>query len=53
MELSKEPYYGFHLTIGYMNEKNLEHSKYIYKIIKRYGLLSSEPRKQLSEHEII
>ena len=32
---------------------NLEHSKYIYQIIKRYGILSNEPRKPLSEHEII
>lgn len=51
--LSREPYFGFHLTIGYMNEKNIEHSKYIYQIIKRYGFLSSEPRKPLSEHKII
>jgi len=53
MGLSKEPYFGFHLTIGYMNERNIGHSGYIYNTIKKFGLLSSEPRKPLSEHKII
>lgn len=52
MGLSREPYFGFHLTIGYMNERNLAHSAYIYKTVKHFNLLSSEPRKTLSQHEI-
>ena len=50
--LTREPYFGFHLTIGYMSEQNLEHSQYIYDIVKKFDLISSEPRKHLSEHEI-
>ena len=53
MGLSKEPYFGFHLTIGYVNEKNIHHSEYIYRVIKFYDLLSSEARKPLSTHEIV
>lgn len=53
MGLSKEPYFGFHLTIGYVNDRNLAHSEYIFKIIKYFNILSSEQRKPLSEHEII
>lgn len=29
------PYWGLHLTLGYANERNIEHSKYIYNLIKR------------------
>ena len=53
MGLSKEPYFGFHLTIGYLNDLNLNHSEYIFKIIKTCNLLSSESRKPLEEHDII
>ena len=53
MGLSKEPYFGFHLTIGYVNEKNLHHSEYITKVIKFYDILSSEPRKPLATHDIV
>lgn len=28
------PYYGFHLSIGYANEKNIAHSRYIHSLIK-------------------
>lgn len=51
--LSREPYFGFHLTIGYMNDLNVTHSEYILKTIKRFDILSSEPRKPLSKHKII
>jgi hypothetical protein len=51
--LTREPYFGFHLTIGYVNEKNLAHSKYIFETIKFYNILSNEPRKPLTTHEII
>jgi hypothetical protein len=30
-----KPYFGMHLTIGYANEKNIEHSKYIHNSIKK------------------
>jgi len=36
--LSRDPFYKFHLTIGYSNERNLEHSEYILRQIKRFGL---------------
>jgi hypothetical protein len=51
--LNKEPYFGLHLTIGYMNEKNMEHSEYIFNSIKMFNLISSEPRKELEKHKII
>ena len=51
--LSREPYFGLHLTLGVANEKNIEHSKYILECCKRFELISSEPRRPLSEHEII
>jgi hypothetical protein len=53
MGLSRTPYFGFHLTIGYINEFNLEHSKYIFETVKLFDLISSENRKDISEHEII
>jgi len=31
------PYYGLHMSIGYANEKNIEHSKYILNLITKYG----------------
>lgn len=33
-----KPYFGPHMTIGHVNEKNFEHYKYIAKAIKRYKL---------------
>ena len=32
-----KPFYGMHMTIGYANEKNIEHSKYILSLITEYG----------------
>ena len=29
------PYFGMHMSIGYVNEKNIEHSKYIHDLIKK------------------
>lgn len=29
-----KPYYGLHLSLGYANEKNIEHSHYIHELIK-------------------
>lgn len=28
-----KPFYGFHMSLGYANERNLEHSKYIYRVL--------------------
>ena len=33
LELGK-PFYGFHMSIGYANEKNLHHHQYICRLIK-------------------
>jgi hypothetical protein len=27
------PFYGFHMSIGYANERNIEHSKYIHRLL--------------------
>jgi len=32
-----KPYYGMHLSIGYANEKNVDHSKYILNLITTFG----------------
>lgn len=51
--LSREPYFGLHLTLGYVNEKYLDHSKYILDQCKRFNLTSNECRNSIDEHEII
>lgn len=33
-----KPYYGLHMSIGYANEKNIDHSRYIHSLIKN-GLI--------------
>jgi hypothetical protein len=33
-----KPFWGLHMTIGYANEKNIEHSKYIHRLTKK-GLI--------------
>jgi hypothetical protein len=50
--LPREPYFGLHLTLGHANSKNIDHSEYILNQCKRFSLISNEPRKPLSEHEI-
>ena len=30
------PYWGMHMSLGYANERNIEHSKYIHRTIKKY-----------------
>lgn len=32
-----KPYYGMHMTIGYSNERNIEHSKYIINLLTKFG----------------
>jgi len=31
------PHWGLHMSIGYANEKQIEHSKYIHNLIIKYG----------------
>ena len=35
-----KPYWGMHMTIGYANEKNIDHSIYIHDLIKK-GLITT------------
>lgn len=35
---SKRPYHGFHLTIGYPNDRNLDHSFYVKKTFDMFKL---------------
>jgi len=30
-----DPYFNYHMTIGYANERNIEHSNYIHDLIKK------------------
>lgn len=32
-----KPFYGMHMSIGFANEKNIEHSRYILGLITKYG----------------
>jgi hypothetical protein len=50
--LTKEPYFGLHLTIGHANNRNIEHSKYILRQCKFFELISNDPRKPFNEHDI-
>lgn len=36
--LSRKPYFDFHLTIGYANEKNEMHSEYIWRQMDKFSL---------------
>ena len=38
MGLDPTPYFNFHLTIGYANNRNIEHSEYILSCIKKFNL---------------
>ena len=51
--LSRDPYYGLHLTLGHVNEKNIHHSNYILEQCKRFNLISNEQRKPLEDYEVI
>ena len=50
--LTREPYFAFHLTLGFVNEKNLEHSEYILRQCKNFNLISSDPRIPLDQHDV-
>ena len=51
--LTREPYFSFHLTLGYANEKNLHHSNYILEQCKFFNLISSEPRKPFDIQNVV
>ena len=51
--LSRDPYFGLHLTIGHANPKNIAHSEYILRQCKNFELISNEPKKPLDQHEIV
>lgn len=53
MGLSSIPHHPFHLSLGYANEKNMAHSKYILEKCMEYELISNEPRKPLEKHQIV
>ena len=53
MGLARQPFFTFHLTIGIVNEKYLEHSKYIIDQCKFFNLIDGSPRKPLEDHEIV
>ena len=53
MGLSRDPYFGLHLTLGYANEKNKEHSEYILRCCKNFEIISNTERINMSDHKII
>ena len=38
MGLTPDPFFSLHLTLGYANDKNMAHSRYILDCITRHGL---------------
>lgn len=50
--LTRDPYFGLHLTIGYANEKNMAHSEYILRQCKKFELISSNPKLPFEDHEV-
>lgn len=50
--LDREPFFGLHLTLGYANIKNLDHSNYILEQCKKFNLITYENRKPLSDYDI-
>ncbi len=48
-----QPYFSFHLTIGYANEKWIDYSNYVLHICKQFELISNMTRQDFNEHEII
>ena len=50
--LRRIPFFAFHLTIGYANEKTMAQSMYILEKCKEFNLISSEPKAPFESHEI-
>lgn len=53
MGLNKNPYFNLHLTIGYANDKNIDHSLYIERICKIFKHLQIEKRKNFEDYIIL
>jgi len=51
--LDPEPHYAMHLSLGYANDKNLDHSEYILRQIKRFDLFEYEARKKFENYKIL
>ncbi len=51
--LSREPYFTFHLTIGYANERNIDHSMYVLRQCQKFELITNSSRMPLDEHEVL
>lgn len=47
--LTRHPYFGFHLTLGLANEKNIAHSEYILQQCKMFNLVDSPIDLELHE----
>jgi len=47
--LSRDPYFGLHLTIGHVNDKYIDYSEYVLRQCKRFGITSNEPRMEFDE----
>lgn len=47
--LDRTPYFDFHITIGHVNEKNLEFSNYILRQCKRFELITNEKKPTLDQ----
>lgn len=48
-----DPYFPLHLSLGYANEKNIEHSNYIMRQCIKFNLSNNEKRKDFNEYDII
>ena len=47
--LNPKPYYGMHLTLGYANERNIEHSEYILRQAKMFDLIKYTERTEITK----
>jgi len=50
--LPKDPFFGMHMTLGFANEKNIDHSNYILRQCINFGLTSSDSKKPLGDHDV-
>ena len=51
--LDRNPYFGFHITLGHAVNIHLEHSKYILEQCKRFDLISYTTKVHFSKHTIM
>ena len=50
--LDPDPYFNYHITIGFPNEKNIEHSRYILKTIMFHNQYDKTVRGELFKEHI-